>query len=246
MNSHPALTLLNISLSIWCVSKCRRTNFFASGFRVVSSTKSRMSIRSFWSSLQKVSCLVWAENLEGTQYSETALWVNANFGGVGFIYLYKYFTCRRDSRLMHWPLPLLCFPCHIHMPHLGLSVGFKDPEISAVRGLENGHVLIFYSFCACFSKPSQSVVFSKGLFRMGFYVVPFKIIYTEFESLTKIKTHSSLYSIRELLTWDVKVPSVSPSSRLQKCCGVVVTLQKLLLNLMGGSVLVSPCQRMWE
>lgn len=170
MNSNPALTLLNINLSFWRLSKCRRTNFFASGFRIASSTKSRMSIRSleFWSSLRKVLFLVWAETSEGTQYSETALWVNANFGRVGFIYLYKYFTCRRDSRLMHWPNPFFCFPCHIHMPHLDLSAGFKEPEISAVGGLENGHVLIFYSFCACVSKPLQSVAFSEGQFRVGF------------------------------------------------------------------------------
>lgn len=114
MNSNPALTLLNIAL----------------GFRVVSSTKSRMCIRSlkFWSSLQKVSCLVWAETTESTQYSETALWVNANFGGVGFIYLYKYFTCRWDSWLMHWPLPFLCFPCHIHTPLLDLVWHSKNQK----------------------------------------------------------------------------------------------------------------------
>lgn len=63
----------------------------------------------------------------------------------------------------------------------------ENQKCLRLEGLENGRVLIFYSFCVCVSKTTQSVSFSKDYVR--FSAPSEKVLNADFQSGKK---HSQL------------------------------------------------------
>lgn len=115
--------------------------FLLLGFCVVLPTKSRIYISSLNSqhSLQSFKFDVgWT--LGGHTFPDTTVWVNANIhAGKKF-----YFSVEIFQMLERCVFYIVddCQPFH-----LLLCVGFTELKISAVGRLQNGHILISYSFC---------------------------------------------------------------------------------------------------
>lgn len=136
---------------------------------VVSPTKSRIYIGSLNSqhSLQSFKFAVgWT--LGGHTFPDTTVWVNANIhagkkseGEFVLFILYSVEIFQMLERCVFYIVDD-CQPFH-----LLLCVGFTKLKISAVGRLQNGHILISYSFCTCASEPLLSVALASGLISVG-------------------------------------------------------------------------------